>query len=99
MADRRLPAVERKIADVSERDIRIRLLGTIIDKQEDFIVLDDGTGKIKIGCQTTFDQNQLIRVLGKVVVGENGVEVQSEFIQNMEKLDLDLLKAVNDIYV
>ncbi len=99
MADRRLPSVEKKIADVSERDIRIRLLGTIIDKQEDFIVLDDGTGKIKIGGQTTFDQNQLIRVIGKVVVGENGVEIQSEFIQNMEKLDLELLKAVNGVYV
>ncbi len=99
MADRRLPAVEKKIADVSERDIRIRLLGTIIDKQEDFIVLDDGTGKIKIGGQTTIKQNQLIRVIGKVVVGENGVEIQSEFIQNMEKLDLELLKAVNGVYV
>ncbi len=99
MADRRLPAVERKVADVSERDIRIRLLGTIIDKQEDFIVLDDGTGKIKIGGQTTLEQNQLIRVIGKVVVGENGVEIQSEFIQNMEKLDLELLKAVNGVYV
>ncbi len=95
--DRRLPAVERKIANIQQQDIRVRLLGTVIDRQSDFIVLDDGTGQVKISTQAPTEENQTVRVIGKVIALENGVEIQGEMIQDMRKLDLELLSMVKKV--
>ncbi len=96
MADRRLPAIEKKIVDIKESDIRVRLLGTVIDKGEDFIMLDDGSGSVKVTTQKPVEENQLIRVIGRVIVLESGFEIQSEIIQDVKGIDLDLLKAVQE---
>ena len=96
MPDRRLPAFERKISEISEKDIRVRVLGTVIDKQGDFIILDDGTGKIKISMQNNLEANQFVRVIGKVMPLEDGLEIQGELAQDMSKLDMELVKTVEE---
>jgi len=46
---RRLPAVPKSIIDINpEKDVRIRILGRIIDKQDGTIVIDDGTSTAQI---------------------------------------------------
>jgi hypothetical protein len=96
---RRLPAMERKIADIGKGDVRVRLTGTVLDRKGSSLVIDDGSGQI----QATFTEpvtaeiSQLVRVFGKVIPMEEGFELQGEAIQDMSKLDMQLYKKVHEM--
>jgi RPA family protein len=100
---RRLPSVERGISGIKAEDIRISILGTVIDKKEEGetvrIALDDGTGKIDVGFESAVKVavNQFVRVFGRVIPIENGFELQGEVVQDMGKLDVGLWKRVKDL--
>jgi len=96
---RRLPSVMKDIGEIKAEDLRVSVIGTIIDQQQDSLVLDDGTGKMLIRFDSPFEaeMNKMIRVLGKTVPLEDGVELHGEFIQNMNGLDSELLKRIKSI--
>ena len=96
---RRLPAKARKISDIKPEDIRVGITGTIIGKQGNVIVLDDGSGKVNASFEEPikFGENQLVRVFGRVMPLESGVEIQGEIIQDMKGLDLELKKRVEKL--
>jgi uncharacterized protein YdeI (BOF family) len=96
---RRIPSVERRISDIMAEDMRVSLVGTIIDKQEDSIILDDGTGKITIGFDNPVDMetDQIVRVFGRVIPIEQGFELQGEIIQDMRGIDRELLKKLREL--
>lgn len=98
---RRLPSIERKIAEIQPEDIRIRVLGTVIDKQNDKLVIDDGTGKIEVifDEHVNADLKQMVRVFGRVIPIEDGFEMQGEIVQDMSQLNLELYKKVEGINV
>ena len=87
------------IVDVNQKDIRVRVLGTVIDRQDNTLVLDDGTGKIV----ATFDEpvnvkeRSLVRIIGRVMPVDGGLELSGEIIQNMEGLDIDVFKKLSSI--
>lgn len=99
MVRKRMPCVERKIAEITPTDMRVRVLGTVIDKGEEKIVLDDGTGKIEIGFDepVNVEINQFVRVFGRVIPMEMGVELQGEIIQDMSELDRGLLLKLQEL--
>jgi len=99
VSPRRLPSISRRVSDIGKGDVRVRLLGTVIDKKDNVVVLDDGTGKINITFEETVDlgMNQLVRVFGRVIPMEEGFEMQGEIIQDMKDVDLDLYKKVNEL--
>ena len=94
---RRMPSVERRISGIKPEDIRITVIGTVIDKQGNKIVLDDGTGKIEAIFEEPVktNMNSMIRVFGRVIPIEDGFELQGEIIQDMSQLDFELYKKVN----
>jgi hypothetical protein len=96
---RRLPSVERKISEIRPEDVRVKVLGTVIDKNGSRLVMDDGTGRIEVVFDEHVDVklNQLVRVFGRVIPLEDGFEIQSEILQDMSLLDMDLLKKVEGI--
>ena len=96
---RRLPSVFRQVCDIRPGDIRVSVIGTVIDKAEDGIVLDDGSGKIDITLTEPFEAelNGLVRVFGRVIPMEGGFQLQGEIVQNMKGLDLELLKRVEQL--
>lgn len=96
---RRLPAKRRNISEIKPEDIRVGVTGTIIGKQDNIIVLDDGTGKVNVSFEepVKFEENQLVRVFGRVMPMEGGVELQGEIIQDMKGLDLELKKRVEGL--
>ena len=99
---KRSPSVERKISEISNTDIRVRILGTIIGTENQSVILDDGTGKIKASFEFPIGETNpknLVRVIGKVVHSENGIEINGEILQNMEKLDLDVFKKLSSIKI
>ncbi len=91
---RRLPSVSRRVSEIEQSDVRVSVTGTILDVSESGIVLDDGTGKISISLENKggFKANQLVRVFGRVMPMEGGIELQGEIIQSMNGLDVELRK-------
>jgi uncharacterized protein YdeI (BOF family) len=96
---RRMPSVERRISEIRPGDMRVRLVGTVVDRQENRIVLDDGSGRVNVsfGFSPQANPKQFVRVFGRVIETGNGLEVDGEIVQNMEKLDKDLYKKINSL--
>ncbi|MBL7160858.1 MAG: replication protein RepA [Candidatus Aenigmarchaeota archaeon] len=98
---RRLPSTERAISEIQPDDIRVAVIGTIIDKSKEAtrIIVDDGTGKVSVSSESplTAELNQTVRVFGRVIPLESGVELQGEVVQDMSKLDLQLHKKIKGL--
>jgi len=96
---RMLPSVDRKISEIKEDDIRVRVLGTVIDKTDKSIAVDDGTGKITANFEESINTElkQMVRVFGRVIITAEGPELQGEVLQDMSKLDMELYKKVSEI--
>ena len=95
---RRLPAIEKKIAEIQpESDVRVRILGRVIDKADEILVVDDGSGKSEI-ITSDLDVNvnigDLVRVFTRVLPLEDGFELRAEIIQDVSSLKLDLYKKI-----
>jgi hypothetical protein len=98
---RRLPSVFRRVAEIRPEDMRISVIGTVIDKADDGIVLDDGSGRLDITMVEPFEAEVkgLVRVFGRVIPTEEGFHLQGEIVQDMSGLDLELLKKAESIKV
>ena len=95
-AYKRHPAVLRKITEINpEKDIRVRIIGNVIDANESSIIVDDGHSKTEviadnINCVT----GDTVRVFARVLPLEEGFELRGEIIQKMNDLDLELYKKI-----
>lgn len=98
---RRKPAVERKIAEITEEDTRVALIGKAfkIDKMDYTFWLDDGTGVILIESEENVlpEPGQLVRVIGRVIREENGIHIYGEVIQDFTGVDLEALEEVQKL--
>jgi len=96
---RRMPAVPRKISEISpEKDIRVRLLGRVVSKQDGMIVLDDGNSTAEIVVEQGIEKiniNDLVRVFCRVLPLETGYELRAEIVQDMKNMDMDLYKKIH----
>ena len=93
-------AVYKKINEINENDTLIRLIGTIIDKQEGFVVLDDGSNKAEISVEDSekFNLNETFRVIVRVIPLEGNFELKGEIFQSMSNVNLELYKKVFNDY-
>lgn len=97
---RRLPAIEKRIADIHpESDVRVKLMGTVIDTGSNSIVLDDGSGKIEIYFEEipNVRQGQLVRIVTRILPLIDGYECRGELLQNLDGFNLELYKKVKVI--
>ena len=97
---RRLPSVEKSVADIQpETDVRVRIIGTVIDTTPSSVVIDDGTGKIEVYFGEEFDvkQGQLVRVVTRIVPLIDGFECRGEILQTLEGFDLEMYKKARSI--
>ncbi len=96
---KRMPAIEKDIIEITEKDIRVKITGTVVDVQDNVVILDDGTGKVKATFNNPVQANiqTAVRIMGRVIPLESGVEIQGEILQNMEKLDIDAFKKLRSI--
>ena len=86
--------MRRKIADISpEKDVRVRLLGRVLDKTESTLVIDDGSEKAEIVIDVAPDA-EFVRVFCRVLPLEQGYELRAEVVQPIDNLDIDLYKKV-----
>lgn len=97
---RRAVAIEKSIAQIQpEKDIRVRLIGIVIDVKENSLVIDDGSGKVEIlfDQPITVRQGQLVRVITRILPLIDGYECRAECVQNLENFDIDLYKRAKEI--
>jgi hypothetical protein len=93
---KRAPSIPKKISDINpEKDIRVRIFGRIIDKNDGSFIIDDGSSKAEIVAEAgDFDVGDTVRVLTRVLPLEEGYELRAEAVQDMSKMDIDLYKKV-----
>lgn len=99
---RRAPAVSKKIEDIEpEEDIRVRILGTVLEIKEDSAIIDDGSKSVEAFFDQeeleTMEENQRVRVLGRVLPTPDSFEIQAEIVQDMSDLNLELYNKVKEV--
>ena len=96
---KRMPSVYRKVSGIGQDDVRVSIIGTVIDKQENRLVVDDGSGKVNVSFEEPVkpESGSLVRVMGRVIPMEGGVEIQGDVCQEMEGMDMDIKKMVDEL--
>ena len=96
---KRMPSVEKKIAEIKQDDVRVSVIGTVLDVKGKRLAIDDGTGKVEVGFEQPVDAKtgQMVRVLGRVIPMEGGFELQGDALQDMTGLDMELKKMVEEL--
>ena len=80
---------EKQIKDVSEYDINVAMSGVIVNKDKNTFILDDGTSQISIYSENIPGFNY-VRIFGRVIPFENGLEIQAQIIQDLSLINKDL---------
>ena len=101
MDRRRLPGIEKQITSIEpSSDVRVKLLGTIIDLNDNAMMLDDGSGKLEIG----FDENlaylqtgQMVRVIARIFPLIDGFQCKGEVVQVLNNFDINLYRKAKKI--
>jgi len=83
---RKAPAIVKEIENISEDDIRVRLLGEIIERKENSILLKDETGQIRV-TGTDGESAKFARVFGRPMKTTDGIVIEAELVQNMDALN------------
>ncbi len=95
---KRLPAKEKLISEIAPNDIRVRVLGTVIDRNENSIFVDDGSGRLEILAEgQSWEMGKMVRVVTRVLPITGGFEARVECVQNMEGFDVDLYRRAREI--
>ena len=94
---RRFTAAERKIGEIMPEDGRISFIGTIIDKGEGKLVVDDGSGSVEVVADSellkSLETGKIVRVVGKVYDGS----VTGEAVQDFSTFNLELYREVKSL--
>lgn len=96
--------VKKKIEEINpETDLKVKIMGFVVDKKEDTFVLDDGSKKIKVFMDNPvvaerINVNQLVRVFGSTLPTDDGFEIKADIVQDLSNLNIDLYKKVEGLY-
>ncbi|MCX8179324.1 MAG: hypothetical protein N3E38_01125 [Candidatus Aenigmarchaeota archaeon] len=95
--------VRKVIGEVNaDIDLKIKVMGFVVDKSDVFIVVDDGKNKIKIFVEPEMmekiDIHQFIAVYGTTIPTEDGFEIKADAIQDLTGLNLQFYKKMNELY-
>jgi len=94
----------RKIEEVSpENDFKVKVMGFVVDKKDDTVIIDDGSGKLQVFVDLpniidNVSTNQLVKVFGTVMPTDQGFEIKADIVQDLSDLNVKLYKKVNKLY-
>ena len=99
---RRAPARPKNIEEIDPKDdIRVRVIGTVLSIEDDSISLDDGTGTVEVFLEEEkmedLEENQRIRILGRVLPTPDSFEIQGEIVQDFSDVDPELYDRVKKV--
>ncbi len=96
--NRRLPGIEKKINQIDENDVRIKIVGTIVsvDESVPMITIDDGTGIANVVVDKINNKvSDIVRVIGRVINLEP-IEIRGEIVQNFP-VDIEIYNKYLEI--
>lgn len=84
-------------------DYKVKIVGIVVDKKQDTIMVDDGTGKVKVFIDLPVmiervDVNQLVAIFGSTLPLENGFDIRADIIRDLSGLDINIYKKVDELY-
>jgi len=96
---RRAPAIYRTISSIDNiKDIRVRLLGKVVEKMNGSIIFEDYSGKTEIIIDNyiveSLNIGETIRIFCRVMQLDNGRELRAELIQDMNNMDRELYEKI-----
>jgi len=98
---KRSPAVYRDIKNINpENDSRVRILGKVINKKNDIMMIDDGTGVAEITLMDDIDVaiGENVRVFCRVLPLEEGYELRGEIVQKVDGLNIEYYKKAIKLF-
>lgn len=84
----------RKISQISPKDFKVSLMGTVASISEGSFTLDDGSGKIEISSDIAVEKGGLVRAFCSM----SGGKPRAEAVQSLKGFDLNLFKRVEKLY-
>ncbi|MHA1148815.1 MAG: hypothetical protein ACTSR8_11305 [Promethearchaeota archaeon] len=95
-------SVQRIIKDIKNDDTFIQVVGFVIDiLEDDNIVIDDKTGKIRVDISTikfSFKIKQLINVIGDLDLNIEGEKfIKARIIQDMDNLNFKYYRKLYEL--
>lgn len=99
---RRAPAVHKTVENInSDEDIRVRIIGTVIEANADSVMVDDGSGATEVFLDAddleSVKDGQRVGVIGRVLPTPESFEIQGEIVQDMSELNMELYNKVKNI--
>lgn len=93
---KRAPARRCRISDiVPEKDMRVRIFGKLIDRTEDTMVVDDGTGRLDVVTENPqAETGDMVLVFARILPLESGYEARAEMVQKADGMDIGLYRKV-----
>lgn len=89
-----------RIVNIKESGVNICIAGVVIHSAENFLVVEDGSGKAKVyyGDVKPFDLSSVILVTGNVLSAEGELkEIQANAIAELSGIDLRLLRRAIEL--
>ena len=94
-------SVEKSIAEINENDVRVRIIGIVVDSGEDYIVVDDGTGKIEVFFKENLNKGikigDTVKIIGRVFSSPEALKINAECLQILKNFNLKLYKQAKEI--
>jgi hypothetical protein len=84
----------KKISEIKSSDLRVAIIGKIMEKKENSFVVDDGSGKVEVLFDGEVRNNELIRAFCSVIDDK----LKADIVQNLNGFDLDLFNKINELY-
>ncbi len=85
----------KKISEIDlSKDKKISIIGRVLDVNDGFFILSDGKNKVEILSEKNVKAGQIVRVFCSIE--EN--KIKADIIQNLDGLDLNLYKEVEELY-
>ena len=84
---------EKFINELTKEDKKIAVSGLIIDKEDNLIFIDDGTGVIAVDIETNYIINTFARVFG-YLINNGDMKLKGELIQDLSQANRQIYNKV-----
>lgn len=91
---------EKNIEDIDEGDYKVSFFGTVVNIEDNLILVDNGKKAINVVFSEPIDNSFLkkhVRVYGKVITNEGNILIEGFLIQDMNEISKKLYKRTKQI--
>jgi hypothetical protein len=95
------PAIWKIISEVTAEDSRVRLVGRIVELNENFMILDDGTGTILVNNNSLIQNtklNDVVLIIGNIHQRSDGkLVLEAETSSSFNNFNMELYLKTYDL--